>query len=213
MFTGIIEEVGSISSIRRGGKAIVLDVQAQRVLEGTKIGDSIAVEGVCLTVTSIRERGFSVDVMPETMSRTTFGHFKPGSKVNLERALRLSDRLGGHLVSGHIDGTGRILEGGRAGNAEMFRIEAGASVLRYIVEKGSVAIDGISLTVIDMDPRSFRVGIIPLTQAETTILSKKTGEEVNIECDIIGKYIEKLAKGETKGAGVTLDTLARNGYL
>jgi len=200
MFTGIIEEVGSISSIRRGGKAIVLDVQAQRVLEGTKIGDSIAVEGVCLTVTSIRERGFSVDVMPETMSRTTFGHFKPGSKVNLERALRLSDRLGGHLVSGHIDGTGRILEGGRAGNAEMFRIEAGASVLRYIVEKGSVAIDGISLTVIDMDPRSFRVGIIPLTQAETTILSKKTGEEVNIECDIIGKYIEKLAKGETKGA-------------
>ncbi len=213
MFTGIIEEVGALSSIRRGGKAIVLNVQAQRVLEGSKVGDSIAVEGVCLTVTSINERGFSVDVMPETMIRTTFDYFKSGSKVNLERALRLNDRLGGHLVSGHIDGTGRIIERGREDNAELFRIEAGAAVLRYIVEKGSVAIDGISLTVIDVDSRSFRVGIIPLTQEETTILAKRKGDKVNIECDIIGKYIEKLAKGEAKGAGVTLETLARNGYI
>ena len=213
MFTGIIEEVGDINSIRRGGKAIALEVKAHLVIEGTRVGDSIAIDGVCLTVTSFSDHSFTVDVMPETMNRTTFHGLKTGSRVNLERALRLSDRLGGHLVSGHIDRVGRILERWREDNAEWIRIEAGSDILRYIVEKGSVAIDGISLTVIDVNTRSFTVSVIPLTQKETTILAKRTGEEVNIECDLIGKYIEKLAKGEAKGAGVTLDTLSRNGYL
>ncbi|MBE0647097.1 MAG: riboflavin synthase [Bacteroidales bacterium] len=213
MFTGIIEEVGSVTAIRRGGKAVALEVKAHRVLEGSRIGDSIAVDGVCLTVTSLNETGFTVDVMPETMERTAFHGFKTGSRVNLERALRLSDRLGGHLVSGHIDGTGRMIERRREDNSELFRIEASATVLKYIVEKGSVAVDGISLTVIDVNSRYFTVGVIPLTQEETTILMKRAGETVNIECDIIGKYIEKLAKGEGKGGGVTLENLARNGYL
>ncbi|MFC2102258.1 riboflavin synthase [Bacteroidota bacterium] len=213
MFTGIIEEVGSINAIRRGGKSISLDMKARKVLEGTKMGDSIAVDGVCLTVTTFNDHGFTVDVMPETMTRTTFHSFTSGSRVNLERALRLSDRLGGHLVSGHIDGTGRIIEKRREDNSEWIRIETSSNVLRYIVEKGSVAIDGISLTVISVDSRSFTIGIIPLTQEETTILTKRTGDEVNIECDIIGKYVEKLAKGEGERVGVTLDTLAKNGYL
>ncbi|NQV03389.1 MAG: riboflavin synthase [Bacteroidia bacterium] len=213
MFTGIIEEIGAVNTVRKGGKAIALDVKAHRVLEGTLVGDSIAVDGVCLTVTTLKEQDFTVDVMPETMSRTTFHSLKTGSKVNLERALRLSDRLGGHLVSGHIDGIGRILERRQDENAERFRIEAGADILRYFVEKGSVAIDGVSLTVIDVDTRSFTVSIIPLTQEETTLLQKRRGEEVNIECDIIGKYVEKLMKGGGRGTGVTLETLARNGFI
>jgi len=213
MFTGIIEEVGTISSVRRGGKAFELDVKAHRVLEGTRVGDSIAVDGVCLTVTSLHELVFRVDVMQETVSRTTLHSLKPGSKVNLERALRLSDRLGGHLVAGHIDGTGMIMERKSEDNSEWFRIEAGGEILRYIVEKGSVAVDGISLTVVDVDKRSFRVSVIPLTQSETTILLKRTGDTVNLECDIIGKYVEKLIAGEGRGAGVTLEALARNGFI
>jgi len=213
MFTGIIEEVGTIRSIRRGGQSVSLEVEAQKVLEETRIGDSINTDGVCLTVTALQAGGFTVDVMPETMERTTFNELKPGSKVNLERALRLSDRLGGHIVSGHIDGTGRITERRREGNAEWFRIAAGTMILKYIVEKGSVAIDGISLTVIEVDEKSFAIGIIPLTQAETTILQKRVGAEVNIECDILGKYVEKLIRGEEKTGGVTLEDLAKNGFV
>ena len=213
MFTGIIEEVGTIGSIRRGGKSIALEVQANRVLDGTRVGDSIAVGGVCLTVTALHEHSFTADVMPETVKRTTLNHLKPGSKINLERALRLSDRLGGHLVSGHIDGIGRIVERRREENAEWFRIDAGQEVLRYVVGKGSVAIDGISLTVVKADSRSFTISIIPLTQEVTTILQKRSGEQVNIECDIIGKYVEKLVKGERPGSGVTLEILARNGFV
>ncbi len=213
MFTGIIEEVGTIGSIRRGGKSIALEVQANRVLDGTRVGDSIAVDGVCLTVTALHEHSFTADVMPETVKRTTLNHLKPGSKINLERALRLSDRLGGHLVSGHIDGIGRIVERRREENAEWFRIDAGQEVLRYVVGKGSVAIDGISLTVVKADSRSFTISIIPLTQEVTTILQKRSGEQVNIECDIIGKYVEKLVKGERPGSGVTLEILARNGFV
>lgn len=213
MFTGIIEEVGTIGSIRRGGKSVALEVTCHRVLEGTKTGDSISVDGVCLTVTRLDARGFSVDVMPETMARSSFHLLKAGSRVNLERALRLNDRLGGHIVSGHIDGTGRIVERRQEENAEVFRIEADDMVLRYIVEKGSVAVDGISLTVMTLDARSFRLGIIPLTQTETTILTKRIGDTVNIECDIIGKYVEKLATGRSSGAGVTWDTLVRNGFI
>ena len=212
MFTGIIEEVGTIRSIRRGSQSVSLEVEAQRVLEETRIGDSINTDGVCLTVAAILSRGFMVDVMPETMTRTTFNKLNPGSKVNLERALRLSDRLGGHIVSGHIDGIGRIMERRKEGNAEWFRLSADSLILNYIVTKGSVAIDGISLTVINVDKRSFTIGIIPHTQTETTILQKRVEAEVNIECDILGKYVEKLIQGEKKD-GVTLESLAKNGFI
>ena len=212
MFTGIIEEVGTIRSIRRGSQSVSLEVEAQRVLEETRIGDSINTDGVCLTVAALQSIGFIVDVMPETMTRTTFNKLNPGSKVNLERALRLSDRLGGHIVSGHIDGIGRIMERRKEDNAEWFRISADNLILNYIVTKGSVAIDGISLTVINVDKRSMTIGIIPHTQTETTILQKRVEAEVNIECDILGKYVEKLIQGENRD-GVTLESLAKNGFI
>ena len=212
MFTGIIEEVGTIRSIRRGSQSVSLEVEAQRVLEETRIGDSINTDGVCLTVAALQSNGFIVDVMPETMTRTTFNKLNPGSKVNLDRALRLSDRLGGHIVSGHIDGIGRIMERRKEDNAEWFRISADNLILNYIVTKGSVAIDGISLTVINVDKRSMTIGIIPHTQTETTILQKRVEAEVNIECDILGKYVEKLIQGENRD-GVTLESLAKNGFI
>ncbi|MBC8315350.1 MAG: riboflavin synthase [Bacteroidales bacterium] len=212
MFTGIIEEVGTISSIRSGSQSVSMVVEAQRVLEETRIGDSINTDGVCLTVAALQSSGFMVDVMPETMTRTTFNKLNPGSKVNLERALRLSDRLGGHIVSGHIDGIGRIMERRKEGNTEWFRISADSLILNYIVTKGSVAIDGISLTVINVDKRSLTIGIIPHTQTETTILHKRVEAEVNIECDILGKYVEKLIQGENRD-GVTLESLAKNGFI
>jgi len=213
MFTGIIEEVGVVHAVRRRGKAIALEIRAKRVHEGMKFGDSISIDGVCLTVAILHSEGFSVDVMPETMTRTTFHRLNSGSRVNLERALRLSDRLGGHIGSGHIDGTGRIVERRREENAEWFQIETSPEILRYIVPKGSVAIDGVSLTVIGVGRRTFSVGIIPVTQQETTMLARQTGSDVNIECDIIGKYIEKLAGGRGHDSGVNLDTLAKNGFI
>jgi riboflavin synthase len=213
MFTGIIEEIGTVRSVRHGGTSVSLEVEAGTVVEATRVGESINTDGVCLTVTSLGENRFTADVMPETMNRTTFQKLKPGSRVNLERALRLSDRLGGHLVSGHIDGTGRILERRKMENAEWFRISAEPGVMKFIVEKGSVALDGISLTVIDAEPASFTVGIIPHTRGETTIFDKQAGSVVNIECDIIGKYVEKLIRGGGTGKGITLDQLAKNGFI
>lgn len=213
MFTGIVEEKGIIGSIRKSGKAVLLEINAGIVLGGMRRGDSVAVNGVCLTVSELHQNGFTIDVMPETVRRTALHTLRAGSKVNLERALRLSDRIGGHLVSGHIDGAGKILERRREENSEWYRIGGTEMIMRYIVAKGSVAVDGISLTVAAVDTRSFTVSVIPVTQAETTILDKQTGDEVNIECDIIGKYIEKMLKGETKGQGVTLDLLARNGFI
>ena len=197
MFTGIIEEVGTIRSIRRGSQSVSLEVEAQRVLEETRIGDSINTDGVCLTVAALQSNGFIVDVMPETMTRTTFNKLNPGS---------------GHIVSGHIDGIGRIMERRKEDNAEWFRISADNLILNYIVTKGSVAIDGISLTVINVDKRSMTIGIIPHTQTETTILQKRVEAEVNIECDILGKYVEKLIQGENRD-GVTLESLAKNGFI
>lgn len=211
MFTGIIEERGIIKSIRAGGKSSRMVISAAKILEELKIGDSINTDGVCLTVTEFSSSSFTVDVMPETMLRSTFGKLKPGSTVNLERALRLSDRLGGHIVSGHIDGTGRLEKIRKDENAIWLSIVAEEPILRYIVEKGSVAIDGISLTIAKIDLHTFEVSVIPHTQAETTILIKKTGDAVNIECDIIGKYVEKLSK--TKGGKMDVNFLAENGFV
>ena len=211
MFTGIIEEIGIIKSARSEGRSARIVISATKVPEALKIGDSINTDGVCLTVTEFSPTSFTVDVMPETMLRSTFGKLKSGSKVNLERAIRLSDRLGGHIVSGHIDGTGIVNKIRKDENAVWISISAEQPVLRYIVEKGSVALDGISLTIARVDRHAFEVSVIPHTQDETTILTKKPGDLVNIECDIIGKYVEKLS--QAKGDKMDLNFLAENGFV
>ncbi len=213
MFTGIIEETGVIKAIKHGSKSSQITVQSKLVVEDVKVGDSICTNGVCLTVTAFGPDYFMVDVMPETIRQTNFNTLKPGSPVNLERALRLTDRLGGHIVSGHIDGTGKIIRRWEEDNAVWFKISASVSILRYIVDKGSVALDGISLTVTTTDANSFNVSIIPHTQGITTLENKKTGDILNIECDIIAKYIEKLQQINIPGKKIDMDFLAKNDFL
>lgn len=216
MFTGLIEEVGIVRGIQLGARSAVISIAASTVLEDTRIGDSIAVSGACLTVRSLDDAGFAADAMPETLQRSTLGTLRPGSSVNLERALRLSDRLGGHIVSGHIDDTGAIRSMARDDNAVRIRVAADPAVLRYIVEKGSVALDGISLTVTAADSAAFEVSVIPHTFDNTDLSKKRAGDELNIECDIIGKYVEKLAApteaAGREGAGITMAFLAENGF-
>lgn len=216
MFTGIIEEVGEISGLRQAGTSSVLSVRAKTVLGGTKIGDSIAVNGVCLTVIRMTDDGFDGDVMPETLRRTNLGALKPKSKVNLERAMAADGRFGGHIVAGHVDGTGTITETKQEGNAVWVTIAADSSLLRYIVEKGSITIDGISLTVAYVDDSCFKVSIIPHTGEETTLLTRTAGYVVNLETDIVGKYIEKLmqpAKDTQPKSTISAEFLAKNGFL
>jgi riboflavin synthase len=212
MFTGIIEEVGTVHGIRTTAGACVLTIAADKVLEDVRMGDSIAVNGTCLTVCRFDGSTFSADVMPETMRRTNLGLLQSGSKVNLERAMPANGRFGGHIVSGHIDGTGRILSYRREDNAVWVTIGADLEILRYIVEKGSIVIDGISLTVARTGQEDFAVSIIPHTGAETTLLHKKAGDVVNLECDIIAKYVEKLC-GNRKSGGITEDFLAKHGFM
>lgn len=192
MFTGIIEEKGTIKQIVKSEKSSVITIKANKVLKGTNIGDSIAVNGICLTVTNINNDCFSADVMAETMRRTNLGNQSVGSKVNLERALTPITRMGGHIVSGHIDGTGKITNYLNEENAIWITIEAKNEILKYIVEKGSIAIDGISLTVAYVDDNCFKVSIIPHTLQETTLTNKNIGDTVNLECDVIAKYVEKM---------------------
>ena len=192
MFTGIVEEKGKVRYIQLTGESGILAVKARKVLEGTRIGDSIAVNGVCLTVTSIQPDGFTADVMAETIRRSSLGSCKAGSQVNLERAMAADGRFGGHIVSGHIDGTGVIRSMLREENAIWVSIETSPQILHLIVEKGSVCIDGISLTVARVDEAGFQVSVIPHTGEETTLLEKVPGDLVNLENDVIGKYVEKL---------------------
>ncbi len=212
MFTGIIEEIGTVQRVQMGAKSCVLTVSAKTVLEDVHIGDSIAVNGTCLTVCRFDGSSFSADVMPETMRRTNLGTLKNGSKVNLERAMAANGRFGGHIVSGHIDGTGTIRSMKQEDNAVWIRIAAQDSVLRYVVEMGSIAIDGISLTVASVSTSDFSVSIIPHTGAETTLLKKNIGDVVNLECDIVAKYVEKLC-GNRKSDGITADFLAKHGFM
>ena len=217
MFTGIIEEVGTVKSLKFGSVTGQIELRAKTVLENTKIGDSIAVNGVCLTVTAMSPEGFTADVMPETLRRSNLGGLSVGSKVNLERAMAADGRFGGHIVAGHIDGTGAITEMRNEGNAVWVRIQAAGDILRYIVEKGSIAIDGISLTVATVSDIDFQVSIIPHTGSETTLLTKRPGSVVNLENDIVGKYIEKLmmpreAQPEKKESKITLEYLAEHGF-
>jgi riboflavin synthase len=191
MFTGIIEELGTVEAVREDG----LSVRAAKVLEDARVGDSICINGVCLTVTSIGDGVFSVDTVPETRRRTNLGDLTPGDPVNLERALRPNDRMGGHFVQGHVEGTGTVESVTQDGPALMIRFSAPAELLRYIVAKGFIAIDGTSLTVVDRDARGFSVTIIPLTQEWTTLGRRRSGDRVNLETDILAKYVEQLVAG------------------
>ena len=192
MFTGIVEEVGRVSSVVSGSRSGSIWLQAEKVLSGTKLGDSIAVNGVCLTVTKLSADGFCADVMPETLRRSNLGRLRKGDNVNLERAMPADGRFGGHIVSGHIDSTGTITQMKREENAVWVTIGAEQEILSLIVEKGSIAIDGVSLTVARVSDAGFAVSVIPHTGEETTLLGKCTGDTVNLENDVIGKYVEKL---------------------
>jgi riboflavin synthase len=212
MFTGIIEEIGHVKSLHRGTKSFTLEVEADVVMQGTQVGDSIATNGVCLTVTSLTGHGFTADVMPETVQRTALGELKAGSPVNLERALSLQTRLGGHIVSGHIDGTGRISDRRQDDNALWLTVECDSRLLRYIIEKGSITIQGVSLTVARVDSKSFAVSLIPHTQAATTLHAARVGDLVNLENDIIAKYVEKLLGKAPSDAGI-MQKLKENGFV
>ena len=194
MFTGIIEERGIVRSLSLTGSSGRIGVEAKKVLEGTRIGDSIAVNGVCLTVISLQRDGFTADVMAETVRRSNLGGLHRGERVNLERAMAAGGRFGGHLVSGHIDGTGIIKSCRREENAVWVTVTAGPDLLRLIIEKGSVAIDGVSLTVAAVTDHDFQVSVIPHTGEETTLLNKKQGDVVNLENDVVGKYVERLLR-------------------
>ncbi|MDE6025234.1 MAG: riboflavin synthase [Lachnospiraceae bacterium] len=219
MFTGIVEEMGIIKSIDKGAKSARLTICGEVVTKDSHIGDSIAVNGICLTVTSIKGNCFTADVMAETMRRTSLGGLAPGSKVNLERAMTLNGRFGGHIVSGHIDGTGTVSRLEREDNAVWVTVNTTEAILKYIIEKGSIAIDGISLTVAYVDSSCFKVSIIPHTAAETTLLSKKAGDIVNLENDVIGKYVEKLMsygksnENKQKTAGLNEAFLIEHGFM
>ncbi|MCR4935879.1 MAG: riboflavin synthase [Oscillospiraceae bacterium] len=215
MFTGIVEEVGRVRRVTAGGRAGQLSIRCARVLEGTKLGDSIAVNGVCLTVTALLPDGFTADVMPETLRRSGLGTLRPGDGVNLERAMPADGRFGGHIVSGHIDGLGRITAFRREENAVWITVTASPSLLRLVVEKGSIAIDGVSLTVAAVGEGDFQVSVIPHTAKETILLDKQTGDPVNLETDIVGKYVARLLGGGAAAAqakGINLDFLAEHGF-
>lgn len=215
MFTGIVEELGSIRSVRRGKHSSVLSIAAKDILSDLKVGDSVAVNGVCLTATTVDSGGFTADVMHETLNRSSLGSLTVGSHVNLERAMAANGRFGGHIVSGHIDGTGTITALRKDDNAVWYTISASQELLRYIVEKGSIAIDGISLTVAEVGESWFSISAIPHTVAVTTLGEKRPGDTVNLENDVIGKYVEKLLRPqpqETAKGSLTLKFLAQHGF-
>lgn len=224
MFTGIVEEIGTIVSISKGAQSSKLTLQGKVIFEDMHIGDSIAVNGVCLTVTEKTANTFTVDVMAETLRRSSLGTLSKGSKVNMERAMAANGRFGGHIVSGHIDGTGTIESFVKEDNAVWVTIAAPSKLLKYIIEKGSITIDGISLTVAYVDNQCFKVSLIPHTAANTTLLTKKAGDMVNLENDIVGKYIDKLLHFDVEdetvtghntdtSRGISMEFLSENGFV
>ncbi len=215
MFTGLIEEMGTIHAVHRSVLSEVLTIGASTVLEDAKIGDSIAVNGICLTITSRTASSFTVDVMHETLNRSSLVELRPGSRVNLERAMLANGRFGGHIVSGHVDGTGHITNIRKDDIAHWYTVSAAPNLLRYIVEKGSITIDGISLTVACVTDRDFSVSVIPHTSSVTTLGRKSCGDVVNLETDILGKYIEKLitpAETPSTQSHLTLSFLKETGF-
>lgn len=209
MFTGIIEEVGTVKSLKHSGGCAVIEISAEKVLGDIHIGDSIAVNGLCLTVTEFCRDSFTSDIMPESIKRSALGKLNRGDKVNLERAMQANGRFGGHIVTGHIDGTGVINKIRKDENAIWYTIKTDSKILRYIIEKGSVAIDGISLTAASVGNTEFGVSVIPHTADNTALLYKHTGSIVNLENDCIGKYIEKLTKNDS---GITREFLIKYGF-
>jgi riboflavin synthase len=218
MFTGIIEEIGSIANIKQTGESIVLIIDATKILKDVQVGDSIAVNGVCLTVTSFKVNQFTVDVMPETVNATSLKTLKRGSKVNLERAMAAGGRFGGHFVSGHADGLGIIKGKKPVQNAVYYEIEVASDILKYIIYKGSVTVDGTSLTVFGLSENSFTISLIPHTTSETIIGLKGAGDIVNVECDMLGKYIEHFLSNRyndtqpTRKSTLTALFLEENGF-
>ena len=206
MFTGIVEEIGSVRAARPGQ----LTITAQKVLDDTRPGDSIAVNGVCLTVTELAPDYFSVDVMPETLQRTNLGALRSGDGVNLERPLAVGGRFGGHFVQGHVDGVGRVRSATPQGGALILKFEARPEIMRYVVEKGFIAVDGVSLTVVQCNSTSFGVSLVRYTLENTTLGVRRPGDTVNLEVDIIAKYVERLREG---GTGITKEFLAEHGFL
>jgi riboflavin synthase len=207
MFTGIIEEIGTVKSLQPGR----LTISAGDVLKGSRLGDSIAINGACLTVTTISGGTFSVDIMSETLRRTNLGVLRPSDGVNLERALPADGRFGGHFVQGHVDGTGRVSSMVPEKEAILMKVSAPSDIMRYVVEKGFIAVDGVSLTIIYCDTASFMVSLVAYTQQHTTLGLKKPGDVINLEVDIIAKYVERL-RGESK-PGVSLEFLGKHGFL
>lgn len=217
MFTGLVEEVGTINSIKKGADSSQITINSTKVIEDINIGDSISTNGVCLTVVDFNKQSFTVDIMSETFRVSSLRTLLNGDKVNLERALRLGDRLGGHMVSGHIDGVGEIVSLKSQDNAKVITISASNELLRYIIYKGSIAIDGISLTVFCVDDSTFKVSIIPHTNNITTLLDRNIGDTVNLECDMIGKYIERLIKPidvkDKSKSDISVSFLSENGFI
>lgn len=215
MFTGLIEELGIIRSMQQTGNTMVLSIACKQVLEDTVIGDSIAVNGVCLTVTMMGTDYFTADVMPETMQRTQLHTLKQGNHVNLERAMALGSRMGGHMVQGHIDGTATLSERRVLENAELFRFHASATLTRYMIEKGSIAINGVSLTLVDVTPDFFSVSLIPHSLQNTQFQYLTKGDSVNIETDLVGKYIAKLitTTPENQSSTLTMKKVQEAGFF
>ncbi|MFS0574754.1 riboflavin synthase [Sporosarcina sp. 179-K 3D1 HS] len=215
MFTGIVEEIGTVSSIQQGPNSLKLAIRCEKVLEDVNKGDSIAVNGVCLTVSDFSANQFTADVMPETVKATTLYTLRTGSRVNLERAMAANGRFGGHFVSGHVDGTGEIISIRKHDNAVYFEISIAPELSSYLIPKGSITVDGTSLTIFGVTEKGFIISLIPVTQEDSIVGGKKVGEKVNVECDMLAKYMEKLlAKKEEKSVGgLTMETLAANGFL
>lgn len=216
MFTGIVEEMGKIVRVEKGAKSSRLTVSGDKIFSDLKLGDSVATNGVCLTVTSFSKGIFTADVMNETLKRSNLGELRQGSMVNLERAMIANGRFGGHIVSGHIDGTGVITKVEQDDIAVWYTIRADRKIMKYIIEKGSVAIDGISLTIAKVTDNDFSVSLIPHTAKETVLGYKKTGDTVNLENDVVGKYIEHFLsfkeEPETKSSGITKEFLLKAGF-
>jgi len=213
MFTGLIEEVGTLRRLVESERNAVLEIEAHRVLEGTLVGDSIATSGACLTVTRLATDRFWADAMPETVRRTTLGRKRPGDGLNLERALTLQSRLGGHLVQGHVDGVGTVVRLGRERNAELLTLSVPPAVLEVSVPQGSVAVDGVSLTIVDIEGDTLRVSLIPHTVAATTLRDLRVGAEVNLEADLIGKYVRAYLVRPGSAPGLTFEKLSEAGFL
>ena len=217
MFTGIIEEIGTIQSVKRSQSSLTLEIAGTVIFDDLRIGDSVAVNGVCLTATTIGAERFTADVMPESVKMTTLLNLSTGSKVNLERAMAANGRLGGHVVAGHVDGQGKIIGKDHVGNSIVFRIATDDAILHYVIYKGSITVDGASLTVSKVGTGWFEISIIPHTIGNTILQYATIGTTVNLETDIFGRYIEHFMKGpqelRTKGGKVTMDTLLSNGFL